>query len=103
MIDHLVHACGLRLAPEAQRPSTAHQAEGSSALHDTLEPGKIVFVYRGKQDTVDGRRHTGFEGQESGVGSLEPEVRSQEYRALRTDNRTSAPQGDRIVFRKLAA
>jgi hypothetical protein len=46
VIDHLVHACGLRLAPEAQRPSTAHEAEGSSALHDALEPGRIVFVFR---------------------------------------------------------
>jgi hypothetical protein len=56
VVDHLVNARGLRLAPEAQRVSTAQQAEGSSALHDTLEPGKIVFVYRQARDSGHGVR-----------------------------------------------
>jgi hypothetical protein len=47
VIDHLVNACGLKPAPEAEGGSAAQKAEGSSALHDALEPGKIVFVYRG--------------------------------------------------------
>jgi hypothetical protein len=62
VIDHLVHACGLKLAPEAQPPSTAHQAEGSSALPDTLEPGKIVFVYRQTRDSGLGVRDSKEKG-----------------------------------------
>jgi hypothetical protein len=50
VLDHLVNACGLRLAPEAEGGSAAHKAEGSSALPDALEPGKIVFVYRQARD-----------------------------------------------------
>ena len=47
VIDHLVNACGLKLAPEAELGSAPKdQAERRSALHDALEPGKIVFVYR---------------------------------------------------------
>jgi hypothetical protein len=36
-VAHLVNACGLKFAPEA---------EPGSALPDALPPGKIVFVYR---------------------------------------------------------
>jgi hypothetical protein len=46
VIRYRVNACGLRLAPEAEGGSAAHQAAGSSALPDALEPGRIVFVYR---------------------------------------------------------
>ena len=47
VLDHLVNACGLKLAPEADRGSGAnHRAERRSALPEALEPGKIVFVYR---------------------------------------------------------
>ena len=47
VIEHLVNACGLKLAPEADRASAANdQTERRSALPEALEPGKIVFVYR---------------------------------------------------------
>ena len=59
VLDHLVNACGLRLAPEAEGGSAAHQAEGSSALPDALEPGKIVFVYRQAGDVRHGVRDSG--------------------------------------------
>ena len=54
VLDYLVNACGIRLAPEAERRSAAnHPAERGSAPPDALEPGKIVFVYRrGSADPV---------------------------------------------------
>ena len=67
VIDHLVNACGLKLAPQAERGSAsttecrAEQrsatAERSSALQDAIETGKTVFVYRknGTRDTGKGQ------------------------------------------------
>jgi hypothetical protein len=82
VIDHLVNACGLRLAPEAQRPSTAHQAEGSSALHDALEPGRIVFVYRQARDSGHGVRDSGEELRDSkAVGAAHPTPSSSDQSA----------------------
>jgi hypothetical protein len=62
VIDHLVNACGLKLAPEAERglPSTTEcraeqrsaTAERCSALQNTIAPGKIVFVYRPAREAI---------------------------------------------------
>ena len=61
VIDHLVNACGLKLAPEADR---------SSALPDAIGPGKIVFVYHPTRDSGLGVRDSGK------VGAAAPAPRS---------------------------
>ena len=52
-VAHLVNACGLHLAPEA---------EPNPTLPEAIEPGRIVFVYRQKRETGYGIRDTGKEG-----------------------------------------
>jgi hypothetical protein len=52
-VAHLVNACGLKLAPEA---------EPNPTLPEAIEPGRIVFVYRQKRETGYGIRDTGKEG-----------------------------------------
>ena len=54
VLDHLVNACGLKLAPEAER---------SSALQRVA--GKIVFVYRPARDSGHGLRDTGHATRDS--------------------------------------
>jgi len=111
VIDHLVNACGLRLAPEAEggstandpaeRRSTADRAEGSSALHDALQPGRIVFVYRPTRDSGFGIRETGYGRGDTGLGAGDSGL------GIRDTDKSGAgqpaPQAERPAFRKLAA
>ena len=119
-LDHLVNACGLRLAPEAERGSAAyqaegssaayqagggsaaleaergsaaHQAEGSSALHDALEPGKIVFVYRPARDSGLGVRDSRLTIRATGDGERD----SKEVRATPPASQRNQPASAKLA------
>ena len=90
--EHLIHDCGLMPAAEA---------EGSSALHDALQPGRIVFVYRPTRDSGFGIRETGYGRGDTGLGAGDSGL------GIRDTDKSGAgqpaPQAERPAFRKLAA
>jgi len=91
VIDHLVNACGLRIAPEAER---------GSALPDALDPGKIVFVYRQARDRGygAGEKVPGIRCQVSGA---EPGMGVRD--SGKVGVAATAPPGDQAAFSRRAA
>jgi hypothetical protein len=85
VLDHLVNACGLKLAPEA---------EPGSALPEAIEPGRIVFVYRRTRDSGREIRDTGLGARDTGLETMD---------SGKTGTAAPSPANDHALFPRRAA